>query len=115
MKKNFSIPKGEKLLVSEKGRKRFIEIEKITHITCEGHISTIHTIDKNKIHTYKLLKEYENELKELRFIRTNNNSLCNLSNISEYRKKGSKHILIMVDDSEVEISKRKLPNIRKVL
>jgi len=115
MKRNFFIPKGKKLLINEKGRKRYIDIENITHITCEGHISTIHTINNKSISVYKLLKEFEKELQEYKFVRTHHKSICCLFNVSEYKKINKKHILVLKNNQKVEISARKLPIVLKLL
>jgi len=113
MKRNFSIPKGDKLLINEKGRRRYIEIEKITHITCVGQLSTIHILNNKPVSVYKSLKYFETEFKNYKFVRTNHNSLCNLCNVVEYKKINNKRILLLINGEKIEISKRKLSNIIK--
>ncbi len=46
MKKDYNCQKGKKLIVNEKGEFHQIDIERISHISCDGYLSTINLMNK---------------------------------------------------------------------
>jgi len=112
MKKNYKSQNDEKLLIKEKGRMQQIEISDITHILCDGHITFVKTINKKTFSSYKLLKDYENELNNYNFFRSSRDVLVNLRNMKEYKSR-EKPTIILKDGTEIIISRRKLPEFIK--
>ncbi len=111
MEKDFSCQKDKKLVLKEKGRTHLVEIDNITHITCEGYITKIHTIKNEDIIISKLLKYFEIELAEKGFIRANHNTIVNLSKINSIQF-GKKRRVTLNNGIEVNISRRKMYNFR---
>ncbi|MDY0143477.1 MAG: LytTR family DNA-binding domain-containing protein [Bacteroidales bacterium] len=111
MEKDFSYQKDKKLVLKEKGRTYLVEIDNITHITCEGSITKIHTIKNEVIIISKLLKIFEIELADKGFIRANHNTIVNLSKIDSIRS-GKKRLVTLNNGIEVNISRRKMCNFR---
>lgn len=111
MEKDFSYQKDKKLVLKEKGRTHLVEIDNITHITCEGYITKIHTIKNEDIIISKLLKYFEIELAEKGFIRANHNTIVNLSKIDSIQS-GKKRLVILDNGIEVNISRRKMCKFR---
>jgi two-component system LytT family response regulator len=71
--------------------------ESYTHLTLT---------DGSKIVVCRILKEFEDLLSELNFLRVHNSSLINLTHVKKYIK-GDGGYVIMSDDETVEVSRRK--------
>ena len=74
---DFSNQTNKKIEVIEKTKTRLIDIETITYLDCNGYVTTIHLLNFETYSTSKLLKCFENELKEYGFIRANRSTLVN--------------------------------------
>ncbi len=110
MKKDFSCQKDKKITVHEKNKTHQVDMEKISHITCDCYLSTIHIIDSQETITHsKLLKYYETELSEYGFIKTSRNTLINLKHIKSLEK----NFLTLLNKQKVKISCRNISKIRK--
>lgn len=84
----------------------FVPLQDI--IRCESDINytTFYLINKNKIVVAKTLKEFEEMLEGYNFFRVHNSHLINLSHIKNYVK-GEGGIVTMIDDSSVDVSRRR--------
>lgn len=71
--------------------------ESYTHITLT---------DGSKLVVCRILKEFEDLLSDLNFLRVHNSSLINLTHVKKYIK-GDGGYVIMSDDETVEVSRRK--------
>jgi len=68
MKTDYNCQKGQKLVINEKAEFHQIDIEKISHISCDGYISTIYILgEKENISTSHLLKDFEEDLSDMGF------------------------------------------------
>ena len=106
--KDYSCQINKGVIAKEKGKSTQIEMEKITHITCEGYLSSIHLTDREEpIKVSKLLKLYEGELLEFGFLRANNNTLVNTKNIVNLTKEENYNITL-TSNKQIKISRRKL-------
>jgi DNA-binding LytR/AlgR family response regulator len=112
MVKDFGSQRDKKLVLKEKGKTHLVELDNITHITCEGSITKIHTIKNEDIIISKLLKYFEIELAEYGFIRVNHNTIINMSKIVSIQS-GKKRSVTLGNGIEVNISRRKMYNFRK--
>jgi two-component system LytT family response regulator len=99
--------KNEKITVKERDTVRFIETANVTHITCSGSLCTIHSTCEKSISICKLLKHFEEELASSGFVRVNHNTLVNFNHIANI-KLGKYRKLILADNTEVKISRRKM-------
>jgi len=107
MKKNFISQKEEKVVLKEKSRSTIVDMEKITHLTCDGYLTTIHAIDRENVTVSKLLKHFEMELIEYGFIRANHNTIVNISKIDTFQE-GKKRRILLIKTVEIKISRRKM-------
>ncbi|MBN2682293.1 MAG: LytTR family transcriptional regulator DNA-binding domain-containing protein [Bacteroidales bacterium] len=114
MKKDFSCQKNKKLVLKEKGKTHFVDLDIITHLSCEGYITKIHSIDNEEIIVSKLLKHFEIELAEQGFIRANHNTIINMSKIDSIQT-SRKRTVKLINGMEINISRRKLCNFKSVL
>jgi len=104
---DFSKQKDKKLAIAEKKRTNFIDIDAITHIQCDGYITTIYLTNDKPIVVSKLLKLFENELIEHGFIRANNNTVVNPRHIKGiYTTSCGKNVEI--NNIHIKISRRRL-------
>ncbi len=107
MNKHFSSQRNNKVVVKEKSISYQVYIERITHLTCESYITTVHTIDSEKIVVSRLLKHFEIELAEYGFLRINRNTVVNGKNILNYRN-GGEACVMLLNNEKIKISRRKL-------
>ncbi|HED05357.1 MAG TPA: LytTR family transcriptional regulator [Ignavibacteria bacterium] len=115
MKTNYNHQKGQKLIVNEKARFHQIDIERISHISCDGYLSIIYILDeKENISVSHLLKDFEGDLSDMGFFRVNRNTLINLSHVDSYQNNG-KPIVKMLNNKEFIISRRRLSAFLKII
>lgn len=84
----------------------FVPIQDIIRCESDVNYTTFYLINKNKILVAKTLKEFEEMLEGYNFFRVHNSHLINLSHIKNYVK-GEGGIVTMVDDSSVDVSRRR--------
>lgn len=101
-----AIPTGEGL--------KFLLASDIIRCMSNNNYTTIYTVQKEKILVSKTLKEIETLLHGQNFCRVHNSHLINLSHISKFIK-GATNMLIMADQAEVEVSRRKKDELIKIL
>ncbi|MBZ4669224.1 MAG: two-component system, LytTR family, response regulator [Bacteroidales bacterium] len=106
MNLDYSIQKGKKLPIIEKSRTRLIDIEAITHLQCDGYVTTIHLIDNESINVSKLLKLFEIELAEFGFLRANHNTIVNPFHIREILSSSGKK-MVRINNSLIIVSRRR--------
>ena len=107
MKKGFSLQRDKKVVAKDKNVSRLVDIEKITHLTCESYITTVHIINNEDITVSRLLKYFEIELAEYGFLRANRNTIVNAKNVSGFRN-GSEGYIVLVNGEKIKISRRKM-------
>jgi len=103
----------EKIALKEKGQITCVAINDITHISCTGYLSTVHTVNNKMITVSKLLKDFDEELSKSGFIRVNYNTLINSKHI-ETVKRGEKRKITLVNKVEVGVSRRRMYIIRNL-
>lgn len=84
----------------------FVPIQEIIRCESDVNYTTFYLTNKNKIVVAKTLKEFEEMLDGYNFFRVHNSHLINLSHIKNYVK-GEGGIVTMVDDSSVDVSRRR--------
>jgi len=114
MIRNFNEQANKKLCVHEKGRTHFIEMEDIYYLKCQGYVTTFYLKSKKSISVSKLLREFEMQLNDFKFLRVNRNTIVNLRNVL-YIKTGADTILCLVNNEEVKVSSRRLKKIKEHL
>ena len=113
MEKDYSFQRDKKVILKEKGKTKQIDMENISHLTCKGHLTTIHTIENESTTISKLLKYFEIELAEYGFIRVNHNTIINIKNISGF-KCGNKRCVILENNLNINISRRKMHKFKSI-
>lgn len=107
MRNEFNKQKGQKVIIREKSEIKFIDMEFITHLSCEGYLTTLHTIDSTNFIVTKLLKEFEYELTDFGFIRVNRSTIVNMAHVSKISNKG-KRLIELANNEIVPISRRRM-------
>jgi two-component system LytT family response regulator len=103
-----------KILIKEMNRISMLPIDEITHITCNGYLSTIHTACEKFINVSKLLKEFESELTGSSFVRVNHSTLVNYDYVNTIEF-GNIRTLTLCNNIKIKISRRKMKNIAEFL
>jgi len=83
-----------------------IAIEDILRCESDGNYTHFHLLDKSKLLVTHTLKEYDELLSPLGFLRVHQSHLVNLSQVKEFNKRDGGY-LVMKDGSAVDVSTRK--------
>ena len=103
---NFCFQRDNKLIIKDNSDVKQVELCHITHITCHGYLSKVHTIQNNFISTIRTLKSFEIELYRFGFLRANRNTVVNMLHAFEINH-NSKTRIIKIREKEINISRRK--------
>ncbi len=90
-----------------------IDIKDIIRLEASSNYTIIYLDNKTTIVSTKTLKEYENMLSEQAFYRIHKSHLIHLDRVKRYSNGGSS--VIMTDDVEVEVARRRKDAFLKVL
>lgn len=85
---------------------RFVQINDIIRCEADGNYTKFHLNTDDKILVTKTLKEFDETLSDLGFIRVHKSHLINLKYIDRYVK-GEGGTIIMNDGTQVEVSRRR--------
>lgn len=86
---------NKKLKVCERNCVRWIEIEEITHMICDGYTTNIYLITGERIIVCKLLKKFEEMLVQYGFEKSNRSTLVNLRYISRINYSKSSRVSLL--------------------
>lgn len=84
----------------------FLQVSDIVRCQSNGNYTTIFLKDRQKLVVAKTLKEFEELLTDSNFFRIHNSHLINLAYLKSYNK-GKGGSVIMIDNSEIEVSTRR--------
>lgn len=93
---------------------KFVNASEIIRCMSSNNYTHIYLNGGDKILVSKTLKEVESILQANRFCRVHNSHLVNVNYISKFLK-GEVNIVVMTDDTEVEVSRRKKEELIKML
>ena len=105
MKRDFSHQIGQRIAIQGKSKTQYVDVSNITHICCEDSIVTTYTREQN-ISASKQLKEFEEELRDLGFIRINRSTLINQAHIKTYKGGDNKFVELNTGE-RFPVSRRK--------
>lgn len=105
MRKDYSLQIGQRIAIQSKKECQFIDISQITHINRKDEAVTTYTFDSN-ITASMHLKEFEEELSQLGFVRINRTTIVNLAHIKTYTK-GEKKAIELTNGETFVVSRRK--------
>lgn len=86
--------------------------EEIIRLEGESNYTRLHFKDKRPLLVSKTLKDYEDILSEHGFIRVHKSHLVNKNHVINYNSEGQ---LVMIDQSKVEISRRRKDEVMEAL
>ena len=99
--------KGIRYRVNQKDKILFLSLEDVSHMVCDSYLTTIYLIDGRNVSVTKLLKKFEEELKDFGFVRANRNVLVNLIHVDcIHIGKGERKLF--VNGVSINISRRNL-------
>ena len=102
-----SLLSDRKITLKEKGVIHLVEIDNITHILCQGYLSTVYTTNNGNITVSKLLKQFEEELSNMGFMRINHNAIVNCLYVDKIKRGTKRTITLSNNHVEIKISRRK--------
>lgn len=104
-----------KIFVKDGDRCWLIEIGRIRQFESAGNYAQIY-FDENKPMIYKSLSKIEERLPKDLFFRANRQTIVNLNYIKHVEAMGSSGLLLtMVDDKEIDVSRRHTSNFKQLL
>ncbi len=92
--------------------KHFFYPEEIIRLEASSNYTNIYFLNKKKMLTAKVLKDYEEQLEPMGFVRTHRSHLVNKRYINFVDSKGN---IFMQDTSKAEISRRMKSRVMKLL
>ncbi|HYV95069.1 MAG TPA: LytTR family DNA-binding domain-containing protein [Chitinophagales bacterium] len=87
--------------------KVFLRVDEIVRCEAESNYTIFYTANHQRVIASKTLKEFEELLSEFHFIRIHHSHLINLYHIRKYIKGYGGGKVLMMDNSTIEISRRK--------
>jgi two-component system, LytTR family, response regulator len=109
-----ALPENKRITISTGKGLQFIEIKTIVHIEALNNYSQFYFTDKTKLLVCKTLKEFDDMLTGYNFFRVHNSHLINLAHIKSILTEDG-DIAVMTNGSQVEISRRKKPELIEIL
>ncbi len=100
------------IIIATAEGKYFFSPEEIVRLEASSNYTQIHFLNKKKLLTAKVLKDYEEQLEPLGFVRTHRSHLVNKRYISFVDSQGN---IFMQDASVAEISRRKKSLVMKLI
>jgi len=105
MRKDFSQQLGQRIIIPGGHKTQYFDVADITYICCEDATVSIHTLDSS-VSTSKQLKDLEDELADLGFIRINRSTIINQAHIRSYTG-GEKKSIELTNGQYFAVSRRK--------
>lgn len=93
------------IAINTKNGVEFIDIEDILYCISNGNYTNVHLKNGQEFVVSKKLKELEEGLDELNFLRIHHSHLINLAGITRLVKDNSNWLVIMQDGRQLSISK----------
>lgn len=93
---------------------KYVEIAAILRCRAEGNYTWCYLADETKIISTKLLKEYEEVLRDHAFFRVHRSHLINLKRVREYRRQ-QQDLVILEDGTKIEVSRNKKTDFLKAM
>jgi two-component system, LytTR family, response regulator len=109
-----ALPENKRITISTGKGLQFIEIKTIVHIEALNNYSQFYFADKTKLLVSKTLKEFDDMLTGYNFFRVHNSHLINLAHLKSILIEDG-DIAVMTNGSQVEISRRKKPELIEML
>ena len=100
------------LVIPTRTGERQFAINQIVRLEADSNFTWIHVLRTAKFLASKTLKELEEQLSDSNFIRAHKSHLVNLKHIIQLTQEGE---LILRDNSKVEVSRRKLSEVKALL
>lgn len=91
-----------------------IFLENIMYIQCDGDLAMLFLNDRSKVAEIKTLKEFEEELSDMGFIRVSRNTIVNCKYITKVNTNHNKRI-VYLGGIVFNISRRRLTFLKKHL
>lgn len=109
------LPIDHKVFVKDGDRCWLIDLNEVWYIQSQGNYVQLHLANKKPM-VYKSLSHIEPRLQPKQFIRINRQYIVNINYIKNIETMGQSNLLLtMVDDTEIEVSRRLTSQFKKLL
>jgi two-component system LytT family response regulator len=105
-------PENFKLAISTTEGMFFFNVDEIIHLEAEGSYTRLNFMNRKSLVASRVLKDFEELLSTRGFIRTHKSHLVNMKFIRSIHPDG---FIELADQSRVEISRRRKPEIQRIL
>ncbi len=110
---NLSSQQNKKIVLNEKGKMHFINLEQISYICSNDYLLTIHSVNStDRITITGKLGEFEVKLKEFGFAKINRSCIVNLTAINTYNLI---HQKIVIENIELKVSRNCAKQLKECL
>jgi len=93
-----------KIMLPKNNAYEILDIDDIIRVQAFGNYVQVYSNQKQKYTVCKKLKFYENRLKEHNFLRVHRSHLINLSYVNNFKRVGKGGVIMMSDDSKVQMA-----------
>jgi two-component system LytT family response regulator len=108
-----SKPEDKKIVLKTQESIHIVKVKDIIRCEADHNYTTFYAVNGKKIVVSKTLKEFDDMLIEYGFFRTHQSHLININHVNSFQKNDGGY-LIMVDNSNVPVSKRKREELLKL-
>jgi two-component system, LytTR family, response regulator len=103
------------ILVKETQKGKLLKSSEILYVKAQDNYSRFYLTNDNKITICRSLKSCEEELDPDIFFRCHKSYIVNLHYIKEYLSKGNKFILILRNQVKINVARRRISRLKKLL
>jgi DNA-binding LytR/AlgR family response regulator len=102
---------GKRVAIVEKSKISYVDMENITHITCDGYVSTVHLVNGNDYFSAHLLIDYEKDNSHYGFLRVNRKTLVNIRHVTDTQRTQR---ILHIGNIVITVSKGKMSLLKKM-
>ncbi len=99
---------NEKLVIPASQGFNILVVDEIVRLEAEGCYTKVYLVDGKSSLVTRTLKDFEDSLPKVKFLRVHKSNIINLKYIKSYSKISGNYVT-MIDGSRIEISRRKAP------
>ena len=103
---NLRSPAAKKVAIPDMEGITFVQLQEIIRCEADRNYTVVYLDCGTKIVSSKALKEYERLFTDFNFMRLHHSHLINLNHVKRYQK-GDGGLVVMSDDSTVDVSRRR--------
>lgn len=108
----FISQKEQKIIVRAKSVSHILNMTEVTHLICDCYLTTLYSKSGGSVMVAKLLKEFDDELRDYGFIRVNRNAMVNVLHVVSIAN-GRRRLVTLSNNATIEISRRGMARLKE--